>query len=242
MRGIRPADRLLIAGQTGKGKTTLALWLGERMQPIRRIVFDPKDELAFPGVEPCRNVHDLPGRLAEPLVHYIPSGFDRDALEEACQIVWETPGPYLWHIDETAELSTPGYVPRGLGLCCTQGRGKEKMVLAVTQRLSEIHPVFRSQASHVFIFTPPPIMLDLKAVAGHVRREAFALERELRELHAEHGDYSHLWYVVDTDELRRCAPIPSDGTPGPPPGEPATATGDEDQDSEPWQAEEWASA
>jgi hypothetical protein len=84
-------------------------------------------------------------------------------------------------------------------------------VIAVTQRLAEIHPVFRSQSEHIFLMVPAPIMLDLKTLSGNVRREATWLDRELGELHGAHGDYSHLWYCRDTDEMRRCAPIPLHG-------------------------------
>jgi hypothetical protein len=213
VRGIRLSDRVLIAGQTGKGKTTFADYLVKGLQPVRVIVFDPKGELSFPGVEPCRTPDALAAAIHAPIVHYIPASFDRDQLEEACEIVWNTPGPYVWWIDETSEVSSPSWCPAGLRLGVTQGRQAHKMVLALTQRLAEIHPVFRSQSEHIIIFTPAPIELDLKTVAGHVRREARQLDAELSSLHAEYGDFSHLWYVRDTDELRRCAPLPMDGAP-----------------------------
>jgi hypothetical protein len=216
VRGIRLSDRILIAGQTGKGKTTLARYLVDGLQPIRTIVFDPKDELRFPKVEPCRTPGELAGRMREPLIHYVPASFDRDQLEEACQIVWSTPGPYVWWVDEAAGLTNAAYCPEGLKLCVTQGRSHRKMVIAITQRLAESHPVFRSQAEHIFIFVPPPVMLDLKAIAGNVRREANVLDDELKLLQEQEGDFSHLWYVLDGDELRRCAPLPAPGHVGEP--------------------------
>jgi hypothetical protein len=153
--------------------------------------------------------------MHQPVVHYIPASFDRDQLEEACQIVWVTPGPYIWWIDETSELTNANYCPEGLRLAVTQGGKKQKLVLALTQRLAESHPVFRSQAEHVFLFVPSPIELDRKAIAGAIRREQTFIDKELTELHAEHGDYSHLWYVRDGDELRRMKPIPMEVTSGP---------------------------
>jgi len=217
-RGIRLSDRVLIAGQTGKGKTELARMIVEGMQPVRVIAFDPKGELEFPSVEPARNPGQLVERMHGAVVHYIPASFDRPALEEVCEIVWETPGPYIWWIDEASEVSSPNWCPAGLRLAVTQGRQAEKMVLALTQRLAEIHPVFRSQSEHVILMVPAPIVLDLKTVAGNVRREAGSLDHELSQLHAEYGDYAHLWYVRDTDELRRCAPIPLTSPQVPAPG------------------------
>jgi energy-coupling factor transporter ATP-binding protein EcfA2 len=245
VRGIRLSDRLLIAGQTGKGKTTFAEYIVGALQPVRTIIFDPKGELELGEADPCRTPDQLAHCIREPVVHYIPASFDREQLEDACQIVKNTPGPYVWWIDEAAELTTPNYCPAGLRIAVTQGRRHRKMVIALTQRLAEIHPVFRSQSEHVIIFTPAPIELDLKTIAGNVRREWRVLDAELGSLHAEHGDFSHLWYVRDTDELRRCAPLPLGEHPGAPGGtqEPADAPGgtpgaDKDGDEESASCEE----
>lgn len=215
-RGIRispEADHVFVSGQTRKGKTTFMRWLVEQLQPVRVIVVDPKGELSFPGVMPCRTPSELEvllrGRDAPPLVHYIPASFNRDDLERASQIIWETTGPYILWLDDIAELTSPSWCPSGFRMAATQGAQLQKMVIAAAQRLAETHPVFRSQAEHIIVFTPAPIELDLKTLAGHVRREASVLEAELTSLHAEHGNYSHLWYVRDGDELRRCAPLPA---------------------------------
>jgi hypothetical protein len=230
MRGFRLEDRLLFVGQTGKGKSTLALWVIEQLQPVRTIIFDPKGEFNFgPTFPPARNPAELRVAIRQRLVHYVPQSFERPPLEEACQIVWDTPGPYVWHIDEAAEITNPNYCPEGLRLGVTQGRRFKKMVIALTQRLAECAPVFRSQASHVVIFVPEPIELDLKEISKAIRRPTSVIAAELSSLYAEHGNFSHLWWVSETDELRRCAPLPAPGSPGQPgmttasPGDPRPA-------------------
>lgn len=227
-RGIRLSDLVLIAGQRGKGKTELARMIAQGQQPVRLIVVDPKGEHFFTEsrdgrmvpVTPARSPFELAQAMHGAIVHYVPASFDRPALEEAFQIIWETPGPYVLWVDEGSEVSSPSWCPGGLRLCATQGRQPEKQLILVTQRLAEIHPVFRSQSDHVFLMVPAPVELDLKAIAGNVRREWTWLDRELGELHAEHGDYSHLWYLRDTDEMRRCAPIPLGDRPLPAASEP----------------------
>lgn len=221
-RGIRLSDRILIAGQTGKGKTELAKFIVAGEQPCRTICVDPKEEHTFTdpktgeAIAPARTPLELARAMHAGVVHYVPAGFDRPQLEECFQIIHETPGPLIIWVDETSEISNPGWCPEGLRLDVTQGRRHRKQVLAVTQRLAEIHPVFRSQSEHIFLMVPAPILLDLKTLSGNVRREANWLDAELGQLHQTHGDYAHLWYCRDTDEMRRCAPIPLEAPAGRP--------------------------
>lgn len=236
MRGVRHGERLVVNGQTLKGKTTFDKWLIASMQPVRVIVFDPKDEDLFPGVEKCYTVDALIEHLKDPVVHYVPSSFDRELLEEACQIVFETPGPYIWWITEAADFSNPSWIPAGMRLAVTRGGKDQKTMIVECQRLSEINPVFRSQADHFFVFVPAPIELDLKTLAGHIGIEAPVLKQELEELHELHGDYSHLWWVRDGQELRGCAPIPIDGGPASTREQVLAATADDD---EPEQSGSW---
>lgn len=217
VRPIRLSDRILIAGQTGKGKTELAKFIVAGQQPVRVICVDPKEEHGFEEISASGKLEAVPvsrtplelvQNMHREQVHYVPGSFDRPGLEEAFAIIHETPGPLIIWVDETSEVSSPSWCPEGLRLDVTQGRRHRKQVIAVTQRLAEIHPVFRSQSEHVFLMVPAPIMLDLKTLSGNVRREAAWLDAELGQLHAQQGDFSHLWYCRDTDSMARCAPIP----------------------------------
>jgi energy-coupling factor transporter ATP-binding protein EcfA2 len=226
VRGIRVGERVLLAGQTGMGKTTLELYLAGRLQPIRTIVVDPKGELTL-GVTPVMSVSELPEALRGPACHWVPADLDRDTLEEGFELIKATPGPLLVLVDEAALVSSANWCPRGLKWLVVAGRQPRKMVIACTQRLSECHPVFRSQSEHIIVLVPAPIELDLKAIAGHIGREAEQLRTELDSLEAQHGKYSHLWYLREGNELRRCAPVPAPGDSGPP----AVADDDDDRSS-----------
>jgi hypothetical protein len=234
VRGIRLSDRVLLVSKTGGGKTTLASYIVEGLQPVRTIVVDPKDELQL-GVPKARSAGEID--FTGPVIHYVPASFKRDDLEEAAQRIWDCPGPYACLIDELAEVSSPNYCPEGFRLLEAQGRAKRKGVIACTQRLSETHPVFRSQAEHIIMLVPAPIELDLKTLAGHVGHEAGWLGAELRTIEAELGPYSHLWSVESGKEMRRCAPLPAGDPRGAPAGhqgqtgddrgQPATALAEE---------------
>lgn len=208
MRGVRISDRVLLVGSTGDGKSTLAESIIAGLQPVRVIAVDVKDEMD-PRLPTARTVEELPEVIRAPACRWVPASFDRDAIEEGFQVVWNTPGPWVCDVEEAAEVSSPNWCPEGLRLAVTQGRRHGKMVLACTQRVAECHPVFRSQSEHIFLMVPRPIDLDLKTIAGNVRREAGLLGAELESLEAEHGPYSHLWYVKPGNELRRCAPVPA---------------------------------
>jgi energy-coupling factor transporter ATP-binding protein EcfA2 len=207
MRGVRQGERVLIVGQTGMGKTTMAAYLAEMLQPIRLVIVDPKRELDL-RQPVTHSVTDLPEALRQPICHWMPDRVDRATLEEGFQLIWHTPGPLLVWVDEAALCSSDSWIPEGLRMLIIAGRQGGKMVLACTQRLVECHPVFRSQSEHIIILVPAPIALDLKTIAGHIGREAGLLEHELKSLQAEYGLYSHLWYVRPEDDLRRCAPLP----------------------------------
>lgn len=238
VRGIRvhpEADRVLLVGQTRKGKTTLAEFIAAQLQPVRLIIVDPKEEFldGHWGCQAARSPAQLAGAMHQPVVHYIPGTLDPGELEEAAEIIWVTPGPYILWLDETAALSNANWCPKGFKLCVTQGGKQCKLVLALTQRLAESHPVFRSQADHVFVMVPPPIELDLKAIAAATRREPEVIREGLQQLQDEYGDYSHLWYCLDGDELRLCAPVPLEEAPGrqpPDPGGGQPADGEEQPD------------
>lgn len=224
-RGIRRSDRLLMVGYTGCGKTELAKMIAAR-SGTRLIVWDPKDELEL-RVAKARGIGSLEKALREPrrIVHWVPVTGERDEYEAAAALVWRTPGPWLWWVDEASECTSPSWCPTGLRLAATQGRTSERSVMALTQRVAECHAVLRSQAEHIFVFAEEPIDLDLKALAGHVPLSAADLAQALRELHSEYGRHAHLWSIRPTRELRRCAPIPLRRPPGRAPRQPPESPG-----------------
>jgi hypothetical protein len=193
------------------GKTTLAEYIVDGLQPIRTIVYDPKGELDV-GVAPVSSLGELSEALRAPKCHFIPARLDRDTLEESFELIWALPGPWLLRLDEAAAVCSASWIPEGLRLTATQGRQPKKMLVACTQRLSECHPVLRSQSEHIIIMVPAPIELDLKTIAGHVGCDPGQLRGLLEQLESEHGPYSHLWYLRTGNELRRCAPLPPPDT------------------------------
>lgn len=215
MRGIRPTDRVLVVGQTGFGKSTLAMHIVQGLQPIRTLVVDPKHDYDFPGVPIAHRAEQLDMRL--PWIHYVPADADdREDLEAAYARAWRTRGPLLLFDDEFAETSDSNWAAKGLTSQVRLGRKILKPVVACTQRLAECHPIMRSQAEHIFVVVPAPPELDLKMLAGSIGRPHTELRARLDQLEAQKGLYSHLWFVRPGNELRLCEPLPTPAGPGQP--------------------------
>lgn len=218
MRQVRLRDRVLIVGQTGMGKSTLAMFLARCLQPVRTVVIDPKWDYDFPGIEPVRSADALDMRPG--WIHYVPEDADdRDELERFYARVWRTPGSLLLLDDEFAETSDSNWAAKSFTSQVRLGRKKDKGVIACTQRLAECHPIMRSQADHIFIVVPAPPDIDLRMLAGSMGKEWAIVKSELEAIEAEKGLYSHLWFTREGLELRRCEPLPYEASPWLPRGD-----------------------
>lgn len=209
MRSIKFGERVLLAGRTRKGKSTLARFLTLGCQPCRTIICDPKGSEAMDiGVRPVRSAEELSEHLRDPVVRWIPEA-EKDILEDGFWAIWQLPGPYLVVVDEASLVSSAGWCPRGLRAIVTQGGEHRKMLIACTQRLAECAVVIRSQAEHTIVMVPTPIRRDLEAIEGHIGKPADEIKASLDGLRARYGDYAHIWHVEGEDELRECAPLPA---------------------------------
>lgn len=205
---IRHNDRVLIVGINGGGKSVLARHLAEQFPRSRLTVVDPKDDGIDLGVPPARSPAELD--LAAPLSHYVPTELSDGEYSELFDRLWAARGPRVILLDESYGPTRAGYAPKGLRLIVQQGRRHDMGLIACTQRPVNIESTLRTEAQHVFIFVPHPPMLDLRTLAGDMGLEPESLRRELAELLADEGEFSHLWYRRRRAELVRCAPLPAE--------------------------------
>jgi hypothetical protein len=212
--GVSFNERALIVGKTQSGKTTLARKLAAGFTGARLVVNDPKGMLDF-GVPIVRD----PARLdpAARLVHYVPVTLARGApargareptgYERFFRDVWHMLGPTVLWDDEAAAWSTGNYAPEHSDVYQQQGGGKGKGRLVLTQRPVDIRPNLRTEAEHVFVFTPPPAWPDLRVLALEFGRDPGELQRFLRDLASHEGPHSFVWWHRGTGELTACAPL-----------------------------------
>lgn len=158
-----PADRWLLTGTGGSGKTTEFLRLLTAHRAPWKFVFDPEREVSRKlGWPICR---DLPG-CALRAARREPVCFDPtdlcDEIEEGfdlfCRFVWNfslaEQGVKLFASDEVQDFTATGTggIPRTFKTIMQKGRRQEIDVLLITQELGEAHNKVRKQLSHILTF------------------------------------------------------------------------------------------
>jgi energy-coupling factor transporter ATP-binding protein EcfA2 len=203
---IRFNDRVLIVGKTGSGKTVLARHLFDSMRGARRTAVDPKGRLQL-GITPARSTAAID--LAAPVSHFIPGTLEDAEYEEAFSKLWHAGGPRVVWLDESFGPTRAGYAPQALRFIVQQGREVGVGLIACSQRPVNIEATLRTEAEHLFIFVPAPHRIDLDSLALEIGCSSEVLAKTMRDLQAQEGDHSHLWYRRNTDELVPCAPLPA---------------------------------
>jgi energy-coupling factor transporter ATP-binding protein EcfA2 len=204
--GVRFTDRVVIVGQTGRGKSVLARHLLAAMRP-RKVLIDPKNELdGFPGATLARGAGGLLAalRAGEPVVRFVPVEGTPDEYHRAYAAILEQPEPVVTFTDELYAPGDANSAPRGLRLLLTQGRSLGKGHIGATQRPRRVCLEAISEAQHFYLFGPPPARSDLSLLADYVGQPEPVLRHELARLEP----YAYLWSDRTTGELTSWPPLP----------------------------------
>jgi type IV secretory pathway VirB4 component len=158
------SSKVMIAGASGCGKTTLALGIltGCVRSYERVYVFDGEEELEQRiGVESVSRVQELergetPFRIFDPISAYDPPNVEQ-AFEDFCIHVFDTadsiPGNKLVVIDELqkyVDVNKP--FDGALRSIFQTGRRKRIDALFITQAPNEIHTKIKQQCTELFLF------------------------------------------------------------------------------------------
>lgn len=202
MARILPTDRILVAGKTRTGKSTVALYLFSRFRG-QRVAIDPKAEWVMPGALTVRSPEQLAVALERaPLIRYIPTRADRDEWEAVYGLLFETVRRrrrglvILTH--EAAAVSSASWRPTGLRMIQQQGAALGIGHVVCTQRPVHVAKELLTEAEHVFVFTPPfKNRQDLVDLAPVMNLTA----DELRDRLVALPEYSFLWWDDRAGEL-----------------------------------------
>lgn len=223
-RPVNYSDRVLLVGRTQSGKSTLARYLAAHMHGARLLLINVKGTENV-GVDPVYDVAAID--WAAPVVDFIPRTMDRRLFEDLYEAIFSHGGPRVVWLDEAMAVTRANYAPDRLLLVQQQGDRLGIGHLYCSQRPQEIAGALKSECEHIFVCGSVFTARDLQALSAEMGMSGDQLGAQLRDLHAEHGDYAFLWYCRSTGELEWCEPLPqawSDhvpvgrgGTPGDPP-------------------------
>jgi hypothetical protein len=175
-------QRVLLAGMTRSGKSTLARYLFSQMR-VRRILVDPKRDWSLgariPRIElRARTEDDAIAEVAridwtQPVVHVSPQWLGRGGKNDAARYqlealfrrIMEIPGDLHVWIDEGYGVSSGAWAPSGLVELETAGGGRGKGSTTCTQRPVNIATELRTEADYVGLFWP----LDAEDVTEALR-------------------------------------------------------------------------
>lgn len=182
---------------TGKSELARALWIGQR-DP--RICIDVKNDLGerLPGIPTI----DAPSEVLDsPIVRAVPPDPSDERWYDAIYTAAFNQGDTLIWLDEANEVTKPNYVPKSIRKYVLQGRSRGCGHMACTPRPADVHPVFASQAGHVFVFRIQHPR-DRKAISEMIGVPPAKIEALLDELQ----DYWFIHYETALDEAIPCAP------------------------------------
>jgi len=140
-------QHVFIAGKTGSGKTTLAMFL--LFQQKRLIIVDSKDGLPDWNTEENSEIQRIKLKEGKPVrIRVVNNAPALELLELAYQV-----GDVTIYIDEMAALVPPrSKAPQVIYDILQRGRGRNISVWTSTQRPTLIPLESMSEATHLFIF------------------------------------------------------------------------------------------
>jgi hypothetical protein len=211
-RLIRRSDRVIALGKTGSGKSwTLASLFADYAG--QRLLVDVNDDYELgPACQAdggcvAHRVREIDWRARS--IRYVPSGRERD-YDDLYAAVWQRGQMLVW-LDEAYGPTSANRSPHWLRRVVTQGRKRDILHLAATQRPAHVLPELRNQAEHALVFEIGADESDLRAVALRLGMRTDELADELNNLPRVPGHGTATGYLrhdLGHDQILRMPPLP----------------------------------
>ncbi len=174
---IENNHRVFLAGKTGSGKTTLALFLLYNIK--RLILIDSKDDLFDWNTEPFNRETKKALLDNEPCRIRV---VDREEALEVLQLAYSV-GNVIIYLDEVTALIPPRSEPEQVFTdIWTRGRSRNIGAWSTSQRPKSVPLVFMSESEHYFMFR-------LNLEDDRKRMKEFMGEQVLTPIPDSHGFY-----------------------------------------------------
>lgn len=215
-RPIRKSDRVIALGKTGTGKSQLELHLFAKWQG-QRLLVDVQDhyELGPDALaekpEPCDadRVRDIDWRART--IRYVPRGTKRD-YDDLYAAIYQR-GRMMVLLDEAYGPTTAHQCPQWVRRVVTQGRKRQILHMAASQRPANILPELVSQSEHAFIFDVGGRSDDLDTIGSRLGlrgREVGELLASLERLDLDSDVTGYIRHDLGSPTLIRMPPLPAD--------------------------------
>jgi hypothetical protein len=201
-QGIRWNDRVLVLGQNGSGKSVLINHLAARYR-CQVLLFDTKDEFSIPAVHPVYDVDNVD--WDERVIHVVDDSGDLRHTERLFSAAMqrksgrERSGTYglVIVVHELGDvcLDTPGGAPPSVNAYIRKMRAHAGGLLAGSQRPRNIPRIARTEAQHIFAFSPGFDPEDLPIVAACLGMSVSECERALEQAASlsPTGEHAYIW-------------------------------------------------
>lgn len=199
-------DRTLVLGYTGSGKSEL---LNAHFSTMRcqRVLVDTKDEWTIPGVEAVSDPEAIDWR--EPIVHFVGRTGALEEIDGLFAAAYDH-RPLVVCVHELGDLCdfVPSRTPPHVNAYLSKGRSHGLGLLGASQRPVEMPKRAKTEAQHVFAFTPRMSPEDVETIARMMDASPRDLGRWLDECHENKGPYSFLWFDRRAREITRWPALP----------------------------------
>lgn len=213
-RPIRKSDRVIALGKTGSGKSQLllhlwAIWQGQRLLVDVQDHYELGPDALAEKPEPCvaERVRDIDWRART--IRYVPRGTQTDYNDLYAAIYQR--GKLMVLLDEAYGPTTANRCPTWLRRVVTQGRKRQILHMAASQRPANILPELINQSEHAFVFDVGGRPDDLDAIGlrmGLRGRELGELLGTLERLDLASDVTGYIRHDLGSPNLIRMPPLP----------------------------------
>lgn len=210
MTGVNYHERIFIAGPTESGKSELLNFTFSQFH-CQRLLFDTKGhEWTIEGVEPVMDPAAID--WGEPVIHYVTTSTDVAEVDEVFSQA-ERRVDLVVAVHELGDLCayTTNRTPESVNRYLAQGGADGKGFLGASQEPVDMPKRAKKEIQHAFTMAPAMSAEHLAEVAKFAGGGVTGaeMERELQQLHREHGDHSFIhWPRGALQEPTAWPPLP----------------------------------
>lgn len=203
---LEPGNRLIVAGRTGCGKTSLARYLIERRNVQHWVILNPKHTGGYKSLPDSVVLHKWDAHKFKRaivkhrfvIINFHPRELSPDFMDAVLFWIHENFDNIGVLCDELYYLHKNGEAGDGLVGLLTRGRERKQSFLGLVQRPKRISLFCFSESDYI-------VMMSLNLIGDRQRMVEATGDKEFIQSLPK---YRWLWYTVDADASQLWGPVP----------------------------------